>query len=63
MLVLLAAVPRDQRALYILDTRKYSRLITYDDLFTSWEKVLKFQIQGKDAPEERERKAERKRDS
>jgi hypothetical protein len=48
---------------YVLDTRQDSRLITYDDLFTSWEKVLQFQIQGKDAPEEQERKPERKQNS
>jgi hypothetical protein len=51
---------------YVLDTRKDSRLITYDDLFTSWEKVLQFQIQGKDAkdaPEGQHGKAERKQES
>jgi hypothetical protein len=37
---------------YILDNRQDSQLVTYDDLFTSWEKMLRFQINGKDAPEE-----------
>ena len=41
---------------YVLDDRTDSRLISYDDLFTSWEKVLQFQIGGKDAPEEIERR-------
>jgi hypothetical protein len=34
---------------YILDNRRDERLVTYDDLFTRWEKVLKFAIRGKDA--------------
>jgi hypothetical protein len=42
---------------YVLDDLSDSRLITYDDLFTSWEKVLRFQIGGKDAPEEIERQS------
>lgn len=37
---------------YVLDDRTDSRLVSYDDLFTSWESVLQFQIGGKDAPEE-----------
>lgn len=36
---------------YVLDNRQDSRLITYDDLFTSWEKYLRFQIEGKDGDE------------
>jgi hypothetical protein len=40
---------------YILDNRQDSRLITYDDMFTAWEKYLRFQIEGKDAPEEHAR--------
>jgi hypothetical protein len=43
---------KERRGEYILDNRQDSRLITYDDLFTSWEKMLRFQIEGKDAPEE-----------
>jgi hypothetical protein len=42
---------------YVLDDRSDSRLITYDDLFTSWETMLQFQIGGKDAPEEIERRS------
>jgi hypothetical protein len=41
---------------YVLDSRSDSRLLTYDDLFTSWEKYLRFIIEGKDAPEEKDRK-------
>jgi hypothetical protein len=40
---------------YVLDDRQESRLISYDDLFIAWQKVLKFQIGGRDAPEETER--------
>jgi hypothetical protein len=36
---------------YVLDDRSDSRLISYDDLFEKWEKVLHFQIGGKDATE------------
>lgn len=43
---------------YVLDNRKDSRLLSYDDLFTSWEKYLRFQIAGKDAPEEVKREVE-----
>lgn len=34
---------------YLLDDRTDARLATYDDLFREWEKVLQFQIRGKDA--------------
>lgn len=34
---------------YILDDRKDSRLVTYDDLFLRWEKMLRFQIRGRDS--------------
>jgi hypothetical protein len=43
---------------YVLDNRSDSRLLNYDDLFTAWEKYLRFIIQGKDAPEETKRKVE-----
>ncbi len=43
---------------YLLDDRQDSRLITYDELFASWEKYLRFQIAGKDAPEELARESE-----
>jgi hypothetical protein len=36
---------------YLLDDRTDVRLATYDDLFRKWEKVLQFQIRGKDAVE------------
>jgi len=29
-----------------------SRLVFYDELFTEWEKWLRFQIKGRDAPGE-----------
>ena len=32
----------------ILDDRKDSRLVTYDDLFLRWEKMLRFQVRGRD---------------
>lgn len=36
---------------YILDDRKDTRLVTYEDLFINWEKQLRFQIRGRDAEE------------
>ena len=36
---------------YILDDRKDSRMVTYDELFREWEKMLRFQIKGRDAEE------------
>lgn len=33
---------------YVLDDRKDSRLVTYDDLFTKWEEELRFQVKGHD---------------
>jgi hypothetical protein len=36
---------------YILDDRKDGRLVTYIDLFTRWEDMLRFQIRGRDAEE------------
>lgn len=36
---------------YVLDDRKDSRLVTYDDLFTAWERELRFIIRGRDADE------------
>jgi len=43
---------KERRGQYILDNRQDSRLISYDDLFASWEKFLRFQIEGKDELEE-----------
>ncbi len=34
---------------YVVDDYRDPRLINYDDLFTAWESLLKFQIGGKDA--------------
>jgi hypothetical protein len=34
---------------YIMDNRRDVRLVTYDDLFREWEKVLTFAIRGEDA--------------
>jgi hypothetical protein len=36
---------------YILDDRKDTRLVTYDELFQDWEKWLHFQVRGRDAEE------------
>lgn len=36
---------------YVLDDRIDGRMISYNDLFTAWEKMLKFQIKGRDAEE------------
>lgn len=36
---------------YILDDRRDARLVTYIDLFTRWEDMLRFQIKGRDAEE------------
>jgi hypothetical protein len=36
---------------YVLDDRKDSRMVSYDDLFMEWEKMLQFQIKGCDAKE------------
>ena len=33
---------------YILDDRQDTRLVSYDDLFRSWETKLRFEIEGKD---------------
>ena len=36
---------------YILDDRKDTGLVTYEELFINWEKQLRFQIRGRDAEE------------
>lgn len=33
---------------YILDDRKDTRLVSYDDLFQSWQSKLRFEVEGKD---------------
>lgn len=40
---------------YVPDDGRDLRLVTYEDLFGSWQSLLKFQISGHDAPEEQER--------
>ena len=40
---------KERSGQYVLDDRKDSRLISYDDLFASWEASLRFQIEGRDA--------------
>ncbi len=40
---------RKRTGSYILDDRKDSRLLNYDDLFKNWEAHLKFIIRGRDA--------------
>jgi hypothetical protein len=42
---------RERSGQYVLDTRSDGRLLNYDDLFKSWEEVLRFQIGGRDDPE------------
>ena len=41
-------VSKERSGDYILDDRKDDRLVSYDDLFTAWEKMLRFQIKGHD---------------
>lgn len=53
---------KERTGQYLLDNRQDSRLVTYDDLFIAWEKNLRFQIEGKDAPEELAREKESKCD-
>jgi hypothetical protein len=36
---------------YVLDDRRDSRLVSYDDLFLGWEKELHFLVKGRDAEE------------
>ncbi len=39
---------KERSGQYILDDRKDTRLVTYQELFMSWEKQLQFQIRGQD---------------
>ena len=48
---------RERSGEYVLDNRTDGRLLNYDDLFTAWEKNLRFIIQGKDADDEMKREA------
>jgi len=40
--------PDEPKSDYIADDYRDSRLILYDDLFIAWEKLLEFQVDGKD---------------
>lgn len=40
---------RDRTGEYILDDRIDGRLVTYEELFREWEKMLRFAIKGRDA--------------
>jgi hypothetical protein len=42
---------RERAGSYVADDYSDSRLIMYDELFRDWEKALKFQIEGRDAPD------------
>ena len=42
---------RERSGDYILDDRRDGRMITYEELFTKWEKMLRFEIKGRDADE------------
>ena len=44
---------KDKKSDYIPDDYRDSRLIHYDDLFKAWEKLLEFQVDGKDYEPER----------
>ena len=43
---------RERSGDYILDDRKDGRMVTYEELFTKWEKMLRFEIEGRDAKED-----------
>ncbi len=45
---------KERTGQYVPDDYSDSRLIHYDDLFLHWEKLLRFQIGGRDAPGENE---------
>jgi hypothetical protein len=42
---------RERSGDYILDDRKDGRMVTYEELFTKWERMLHFEIKGRDAEE------------
>lgn len=42
---------RERTGEYVLDDRKDSRMVTYEELFREWEKMLQFQIKGRDSEE------------
>jgi hypothetical protein len=43
---------RERSGAYVADDYADSRLLMYDELFAKWEKVLKFQIGGRDVPDD-----------
>jgi hypothetical protein len=43
---------RDRSGSYVADDYADSRLLMYDELFANWEKALKFQIRGRDVPDD-----------
>ncbi|WP_433933595.1 hypothetical protein AB3662_04445 [Sorangium cellulosum] len=43
---------KERTGQYVADDYKDSRLINYQELFTEWEDLLKFQIGGRDVPDE-----------
>jgi hypothetical protein len=42
---------KERTGQYVLDDRVDSRVVSYDDLFRDWEKMLCFQIKGRDSAE------------
>ena len=42
---------RTRTGSYVPDDYADARLMMYDELFRKWEDVLKFQIEGRDAPD------------
>jgi len=40
---------KDRTGTYLLDDRVDRQLITYDELFENWERLLRFQVKGRDA--------------
>ncbi len=44
-------ISKDRSGEYLLDNRKDSQFVSYDDLFKEWERMLRFQIKGRDAEE------------
>jgi hypothetical protein len=40
---------------YVADDYADTRLLMYDELFAKWEQVLKFQIGGRDVPDDTDR--------
>jgi hypothetical protein len=46
---------RDRSGSYVADDYADTRLLMYDELFANWEQALKFQIGGRDVPDDTER--------